>query len=324
MNILHHNLFDEILINPINSGANKLLIVSGYATANMAARHIHYVKKILKKQIDIELIVGMCGQDGLEIQNHVSLLQLQKSNDTNFKCDYIINRPPVHSKVYTWLKDDKPFVSFLGSANYTQNAFSKSQREVASEINPLSAYDYFKSLSTETANCEADNDFLSSNIDFYERKRVIFELNNEHEADKSKNYPGAEKVTLTLLDSYSGEVPKRSGLNWGQRPEYGRDPNQAYINIPAPIGRSGFFPDIRNVFTIITDDDKQLICVRAQENGKGLHTTLNNSLMGQYFRYRIGLKNGEEVTLQHLLTYGRTSVDIHKIDDETYYMDFSV
>lgn len=67
-----------------------------------------------------------------------------------------------------------------------------------------------------------------------------------------------------------------------------------------------------------------MICVRAQDGGKGLHTTLNNSLLGEYFRYRLGVKNGEFVTREHLLKYGRTDVDFYKIDDENYYMDFSV
>jgi hypothetical protein len=67
-----------------------------------------------------------------------------------------------------------------------------------------------------------------------------------------------------------------------------------------------------------------MICVRAQDGGKGLHTTLNNSLLGTYFRYRLGVKEGEFVTKEHLLKYGRTDVTFYKIDNENYLLDFSV
>ena len=75
---------------------------------------------------------------------------------------------------------------------------------------------------------------------------------------------------------------------------------------------------------VLTDDGKELICVRAQDNGKAIHTTLNNSLMGTYFRYRLNLPSGAFITKDDLLRHGRTDVDFEKIDEETYLMDFSV
>ena len=77
-------------------------------------------------------------------------------------------------------------------------------------------------------------------------------------------------------------------------------------------------------FTINTDDNKTLIATRAQQNGKAIHTPHNNSLIGEYFRMRLGLPNGAFVQKEDLIRYGRTDVDFYKIDDETYYMDFSV
>lgn len=77
-------------------------------------------------------------------------------------------------------------------------------------------------------------------------------------------------------------------------------------------------------FTVLTDDNKVLICTRAQQNGKAIHTPHNNSLIGEYFRHRLGIPYGHSVTKEHLLSYGRTDIDFYKIDDETYSMDFSV
>ena len=71
-----------------------------------------------------------------------------------------------------------------------------------------------------------------------------------------------ESVRLTLFIKQTGETPRRSGLNWGQRP--GRDPNQAYIPIPNFIYKSDFFPPIGERFIVQTDDGESMELVRAQ------------------------------------------------------------
>jgi hypothetical protein len=67
-----------------------------------------------------------------------------------------------------------------------------------------------------------------------------------------------------------------------------------------------------------------LICTRAQDNAKAVHTPHNNSLIGEYFRSRLGVPSGGPVKLINLNRYGRHDVDFYKIDDETYFMDFSI
>jgi hypothetical protein len=67
-----------------------------------------------------------------------------------------------------------------------------------------------------------------------------------------------------------------------------------------------------------------LDAVRAQAGGKAIHTYKDNSILGKYIRKRIGIPLGKYVTLSDLKKYGRSDVTIYKIDDENYYMDFSV
>lgn len=114
----------------------------------------------------------------------------------------------------------------------------------------------------------------------------------------------------------------RSGLNWGQRP--GRNPNQAYLSVPREIQRSSFLPEVGQQFLVDTDDGQRLIMVRAQSNGKALETPGDNSLLGRYFRTRIGVESGRLVTAAHLRRYGRTSVDIYRVSSTHYELDFSV
>ena len=130
-------------------------------------------------------------------------------------------------------------------------------------------------------------------------------------------------ITLPLTAKIKGieVVPQRSGLNWGQRP--GRDPNQAYLPVPAYIQMSGFFPERGEPFLMECDDGEVLKCVRAQANGKAIETSGNNSILGTYFRKRLGVRPGYLVTIDHLFRYGRMSVDISHQNDYRYFLDFS-
>lgn len=131
-------------------------------------------------------------------------------------------------------------------------------------------------------------------------------------------------VTLPLTTKRAGQVvvPQRSGLNWGQRP--GREPNQAYLSVPVEIQRSGFFPDRGEAFIIECDDGYTIKCVRSQDNGKAIESPTDNSIIGNYFRSRLGVRPGHMVTFAHLQAYGRTSVDVHYRNDHLYYLDFSI
>jgi len=130
-------------------------------------------------------------------------------------------------------------------------------------------------------------------------------------------------VTLPLTTTIKGEllVPKSSGLNWGQRP--GREQNQAYLAVPAYIQRSNFFPEPGEIFLIECDDGEVFNCIRAQANGKAIETPGNNSLLGIYFRRRLGIMPGYMVKIENLINYGRSSVDVSYINDYKFFLDFS-
>lgn len=324
MSFFSEDLFNHVMIKPMQMGADKLLIISGYATATMVESHAERVKDARLTNLNIELIVGMGVKDGIQAVNHRLFIDLESRTDLLFQCSYIVNRPPVHSKVYIWLKNGIPFQSFTGSANYTQNGFSSSSRESVALSSPEQCTDYFKLLLKESVRCSADSNKLDT-IDFYKDRRVLLNYGDLADHINKITDPvllNTESVTLSLLDTRTGDIHKTSGLNWGQRE--GRDKNQAYIAIPAEIGRTSFFPPKTVFFTLETDDEKQLICVVAQAEGKAIHSRPQNSLLGMYFRYRLGLKSGQPVTLADLKNYGRTDVTISKIDEEHYFLDFSV
>ncbi len=322
------NLFDSVLIDPFKDGVDNLFIVSGYATSAMAFSHMNQLLNLSDK-VKINLIVGMCSSAGLSISNHEGFKKLVEFDFVNkFRCSYLINNPPVHSKLYVWCKGIEPIIGFTGSANYSQRAFSAShrQREVLTQCDPIKALQYFNAIAGDTLYCEHDDaeNFVTIFNDKKSQaaKKQIKDAHDNQGLIPSK-YVGLMSVKISFLDN-KGILPQRSGLNWGQRPEEKREPNQAYIRLPAEIYKTDFFPEKAIHFTVLTDDNKVLICSRAQENGKAIHTPHNNSLIGEYFRNRLGLGSGTLIDNVHLEKYGRSDVDFYKIDDETYYLDFSV
>jgi hypothetical protein len=94
--------------------------------------------------------------------------------------------------------------------------------------------------------------------------------------------------------------------------------------IPPSIYNTDFFPTFGFHFVVLTDDGKVFMCTRNQQNGKAIHTPHNNSLIGEYFRNRLGLPIDALITKDNLLNYSRTDVSFYKSDDESFFMDFSV
>lgn len=325
--MLSDKLYKKVLVDPVSAGADELYVVSGYATSAMAFHHLNNLKTDLNKDVKVNLIVGMCSLDGLSVSNHRGFKKIMEDDFAgSFSCSYVTNLPPVHSKVYSWCRKGAPVAGFVGSANYTQSAFYGKNRECLTDADPGRCLKYFNSLIRDTIYCthnEAESQIaIYADAKFARYKRPSKAEEAVPTGAAAPKIAGVEHVRVSFL-AKDGTLPQRSGLNWGQRPDEGRDPDQAYIRLPADISRTDFFPSRPLHFIVQTDDGKILTCSRAQDNGKAIHTPHNNSLIGQYFKNRLGLSEGAVVKKEHLLSYGRTDVDFYKIEDETYYMDFS-
>jgi hypothetical protein len=191
--------------------------------------------------------------------------------------------------------------------------------EVLVEIDPDPALDYILKLHENSIN------YLNSQIG--EHLKITDEPISGEAQQMSMLYGtdtsnGSVKVYLPLVQTSKnpGEVHKKSGLNWGQRD--GRNPNQAYIPVPAEIAKSQFFPDRGIHFQLITDDQESFIASVAQDGDKAIQTPNDNSLIGKYFRSRLGLADGAMVETHHLSDYGSNAVEITKIEDGIYKMSF--
>lgn len=320
-------LYNRVLIEPLRTDPDldRLCIVSGYATAAMGFHHLTELSghRVTPK---VELICGMTLLDGQSISNHLGFKKLATEDFPDaFSCSYINQGLPVHSKVYVWCRGDTPKYAFLGSANYTQAALRLARRrEVMEPCDAVEAFKYFNTVIEDTVDCMC-NDVETEIVLYRDKPRptpIAGIVSVAPTVIGVSEYDSLPTVEISLLDR-SNKLPARSGLNWGQRPEHNRDPNQAYIRVPVDIARSHFFPPRGTHFTVLGDDGRVLTCTVAQDGDKAIETPHNNSLIGKYFRDRLGLRSGALVTADDLLRHGRTKIKFFKIDEENYYMDFS-
>lgn len=130
-----------------------------------------------------------------------------------------------------------------------------------------------------------------------------------------------ETVILPLYSEKGGiHVPEKSGLN--QWNAYGRprNYNEVYISIPRFIHEwfSGFFPGRDKIFTLVTNNGKQIFAKVCQDNSKALMSNPNSELGEWILREVLHLKNGQLLTYEMLEEKQIDSVAIEKIDNNCY------
>lgn len=325
--MLTSDLFRRVLIQPVEDGADELLIVSGYASPLMVMWHMSELLE-LGYDIPISLIVGMTpASRGVNKIQHKDFQKLTKGSKGvavdgtkyrgPFACNYLVKGNPCHAKVYIWLKNGKPVMAMTGSANYTQNGFGENQVEAMTATDPEIAKKLYDQLLPSSSAC-TDNK-INQKITIAEPS--INQTITTAERNQYRDFDDSQRARLPLLTAHNHVVHSKAGLNWGQRGA--RDRNQAYIPIHKRIRDRDFFPPRAEQFTVLTDDGESFIMAVAQDDGKALHSTESNALLGLYFRNRMGLQSGEKITKDHLRQYGRMTVDFYRIEPGTYLMDFS-
>lgn len=318
------DIAEKIFFEPLRYNLNELYIISGYASPTMVSWYIKNLYHKTQTPIKIFLLIGMVPFDGISVSAHegfVQLIQNEKPQEIQkLECSYIFDAPAVHSNLYIWAKDGVPQIAFTGTANFVQSSFVGCHRqEIMTKCSPEDAMKYYESLTDRSI--YAQHAEIEEYVRIHPTHPVLDQENMLMEGFDLMKQENYETVTLSLV-TRNGEPGMKSGLNWGQR--VNRNHNEAYIPVPVKIAKSGFFPLEKRHFTVITDDRHQLILRIEQQNDKAITTPARNSDLGEYFRNRLGLANGAFVTRADLERYGRTDVVFLKLDEETYYMDFSV
>lgn len=112
-----------ILFDPIDSGANRLCILSSHATPSMASWLLTTYEEQGITDISIELIIEAVMDSGIDNISHEGFKELhgrRYSNKCNISCSYLFQPPTSKSNLFIWLQDDKPVQAFDCTYDFTQ------------------------------------------------------------------------------------------------------------------------------------------------------------------------------------------------------------
>ncbi|MGG4496603.1 restriction endonuclease PLD domain-containing protein [Brevibacillus reuszeri] len=306
------HIYSQVIKSPYEEGRVDLRVLSGYASSAFV-HHLLYAYE----RMSIDLILGMVKQQPITIWDHNEYVNLVQ-NTGRLRVRYFNGTPPIHSKAVLWKGVGGQLdLAYAGSSNLTWHGF-RDYQEVMVLTDPGEIMLAFPE-EDQLKDC-TDEDVFEHFQMLYQREPEVSDIDT---SAIGAAVSGCSSVVLRLTQKKDNQVHGRSALNWGQRD--GREPNQAYIPISSEIHRDNpdFFPDLAVEFTIITDDGESFVCTVAQQGRKAIHTNHDNSILGKYFRRRLGVPLGEKVENMHLEQYGRDTITIYKMNDDTYYMDFS-
>ncbi len=305
----------RMLFAPIQEGADKLCIMTAHATPSMASWLMKSYEERGASNVSVEMIVGDTLNGGIDSVSHEAYKILQgnrsSGNYGKFTCSYLHLPPEIDKNYYIWLNADYPFRAFTCTHDFTQPALLRRRSGTLAERSATAAYRLFEQTTNRAIFCN-----------HAEVEEYVTITSTASQLMSTASLPQTECVHLPLITKKTGEPGIRSGLNWGQRGK--RNRNEAYIPLPSKIAKDGFFPLNKQHFLVVTDDHHTLQLRVEQMNDKAITTPASNALLGEYFRNRLGLANGAFVHTSDLRAYGRTDVTFYKIDEEQYYMDFSV
>lgn len=189
----------------------------------------------------------------------------------------------------------------------------------------INDYSFLFSKSTLTKRFITDN--LPNKINIEVLEDPLSELEKLFKLRKLEFEEEARiKQTIYLpLYGRNQTVYEKSGLNQWNAEGRMRDPDEAYIPIPAEINRNfpDFFPDRKTPFMLKLPNGRKMKSKICQDNEKALFSHKNRELGQWILRGVLGLKEGELLTYDKLQAIGIDSVRIDKISDRLFEINFS-
>lgn len=334
--MLYQKKLDKIIYNRykhIDHDELDLVIISGYVGPGP-------IKKISEIPLHTTIVYGMYACNGISQALHNTLI----NDDNKFNnVDIYYSSFPVHSKLYMWRYQGVVIDALVGSANFSTNGLTNPFRETLAEP----TYDTFSDL---------DN-YIELVLSQAIRCRNGI-ASPTHKLDVTAEIYNPHICRIPLYATKNGEdfIPPSSGLNWGMASLNGShvNPNDAYIRIPSRF--LSYYPDLfpvkqlapsniesipktghrnNDTIDIIWDDGTTMVGLLEGSQSctidgikniypKQIATSPNKSKLGKYIRKRLGVPEGQLITLEDLDRYGRRTIDISLQGEGIYYLDFSV
>ncbi len=133
-----------------------------------------------------------------------------------------------------------------------------------------------------------------------------------------------EMVILPMYSARSKKVEEKSGLNQWNAGGRARQEDEVYIPIPKSIHTKfpNFFPPRDSPFKLKLPSGKTIVAKVCQEGGKALMSNPNTDLGKWLLRDVLQLKSNELLTTEKLEEIGLDSVQLSKLEDDYFEIDF--
>lgn len=310
---------DSLIFSSGNWEADELVVVSGYIGPNPVQRCLNLPFE------KVTVLYGMVSSEGVAPADH----QFFKASSDGGKVSvrYCTNFE-VHSKLYLWSLGGRPKVGLVGSANFTWPGLNSSDREILSDIAASdlpAAQEYVNRIIRQSPSCldPAAESFIRSGPSLLCPPAI----------QTSADSPGPI-AELSLLDSRTGEVPERSGINWGHA-DANVNPNDAYLPISVGMIRShpGLIPPRmpsgNYPVELLWDDGEVMVGylegsqpIDGAKFPKQIASHPSKYILGKYLRKRLGVDSESKVTNEDLVRHGRSTVSISLLGPGRYFLDF--
>lgn len=331
--MFYYTDLEEKVLSIPSQEVDSFIVLSGYVGVEPISKLSN-----LPSNVHATVIYGMYGSEKISAPLHSALLDLQKKMPN---IEILYSTIPVHSKVYFWKDGENITSGLIGSANFSVSGLRNDYKEVLTDISESSFSDfqtYYNYVRERCISCE-DESIILKNVSKLSRSTV-----------QPQPLLARGICRASLLDS-SGNVPSKSGLNWGFSSAHVSD-GDAYIRISINYIRMfpQMFPPKKYVdgatnekskgrknrendeIELIWDDGTTMVGLLEgkiinKDDGlfypKQLSTSPNKSILGLYIRKRLGVPDNHFITKSDLKKYGKTYIDISLIGEGIYYMDFS-
>lgn len=298
---------------------DELVILSGYLGPTP-------VERLKELPFHTTVIYGMYGAEGIQSSIHTALLQKHQSIDN---INILYSTMPVHSKCYVWKYKGEVVHALIGSANFSTNGLTTPFKEVLAEttvdtFDPLD--EYLHMVTGKAISCE--NAVVRRNKSRFSQPKQVDNC--------SKDICSLPLYSISKGTKY---VPAASNLNWGFA-DANVTPGDACIRIGAENVRNytALFPAKQaenHSVEVLWDDGTIMTCLLEGSQPikvdgieakypKQISSFPSKRAMGQYLRKRLGVPEGQRVTMADLIRYGRDAVDVSLQGEGIYYFDFSV
>ena len=304
--------------------STEVLIASGYVGPDA---FVATGLEDLAQEIPVRVVVGRAMEEGLPRLTLAYLKQLARVFEARGGGIRVAAKP-FHSKLYCLLQEDRYLAVWVGSSNFTGHglgAWTEANVRVddpgtANQVHVEAQRLWEGGVSISQARIPVHEPVLPEDAG---RPSAPGDVQDKLiTGPESEGLPG---VHLTLLNPRTGEVPKKSGLNWWRAGGRERGPNEAYIAL-----RKAQVPQAERVFgsvepgTVLLaqthDGERFELSVEGTQDfegtavGKQISTRGDKSTLGKWImRQCLRLPEGTVVDAAVLDQYGRSTVALFRL-----------